>query len=89
MASLGLIHLWNFEEFSSSIADYFDLKDGFAKAGACIALGLSTSGVWDENDPARAFLEDAFESKEEIMKLGASMGMGLCYATSNREEFKD
>ena len=82
MASLGLIHLWNFEEFSASISDYFDLKDGFAKAGACIAIGLSTSGVWDENDPAWAFLEDAFQSEEEIMKLGASMGLGLGYATS-------
>lgn len=82
VASLGLIHMWNFEEFSSSIADYFDLKDGFAKAGACIAIGLSTSGVWDENDPARAFLEDAFSSQDDIMKLGASMGLGLCYATS-------
>ena len=59
VATLGLIHLWNFEEFSNHISDYFDLKDGYAKAGACIALGLSTSGVWDENDPAWALLEEA------------------------------
>ncbi len=59
VASLGLIHIWNFEEFSLKLSDYFDLKDGHAKAGACIALGLSTSGVWDENDPARALLEEA------------------------------
>jgi len=40
-----LIHMWNFEEFSSVISDYFDLKDGMAKAGACIALGLTTTGI--------------------------------------------
>lgn len=59
VGTLGLIHMWNFEEFSTVISDYFDLKDGYAKAGACIALGLSTSGVWDENDPARALLDEA------------------------------
>ena len=59
VATLGLIHMWNFEEFSTVISDYFDLKDGYAKAGACVALGLSTSGVWDENDAARALLEES------------------------------
>lgn len=59
VGTLGLIHMWNFEEFSNVISDYFDLKDGYAKAGACIALGLSTSGVWDENDTARALLEES------------------------------
>lgn len=59
VASLGLINMWNFEEFSSSISDYFDLKDGYAKAGACIALGLTTSGIWDENDPTLALLEES------------------------------
>ena len=59
VGTLGLIHMWNFEEFSSVISDYFDLKDGFAKAGACIALGLTTTGIQDENDPALALLEDS------------------------------
>lgn len=59
VATLGLIHMWNFEEFSTVISDYFDLKDGYAKAGACVALGLSTSGVWDENDTCRALLEES------------------------------
>lgn len=56
VGTLGLIYMWNFEEFSSVISDYFDLKDGYAKAGACIALGLTTTGIRDENDPTLALL---------------------------------
>ncbi len=58
VGSLGIIHLWNFEELSDQVSDYFDLKDGYAKAGACIALGLSCSGVYDENEPALAMLSE-------------------------------
>ena len=54
---LGFIYYQNFEEFSSLIGDYFDLKDGYTKAGACIALGLR-----DENDPSLALLLDNINS---------------------------
>lgn len=86
VGTLGLIHMWNFEEFSSVISDYFDLKDGYAKGGACIALGLTTTGIRDENDPALALLEDSINSTEHIMKLGSSIGLGLAYAGCRRED---
>jgi 26S proteasome regulatory subunit N1 len=89
VASLGLIYLWNFDECSSVLAEYFDLKDGYAKAGACIALGLSTSGIWNESDPAKAMLEDAIQSEEFSVKLGASIGLGLAYAASSRTDLRD
>lgn len=89
VASLGMVYMWNFEEFSTKISDYFDLKDGYAKAGACIALGLSSGGIWDESDPAKALLEDALSSNEECMKVGATIGLGLAYAASSREDIKD
>lgn len=89
VASLGMVYMWNFEEFSTKISDYFDLKDGYAKAGACIALGLSSGGIWDESDPAKALLEDALGSPEESMKIGATIGLGLAYAASSREDLKD
>ncbi len=40
------------------ISDFFELNDGYAKAGACIALGLTTTGVRDENEPAFALLTE-------------------------------
>lgn len=89
VASLGLVYMWNFEEFSSKISDYFDLKDGYAKAGACIALGLSSSGVWDESDPAKALLEDTLSSDEECMKIGSIIGLGLAYAATSRTDLKE
>ena len=79
VGSLGLIHLWNFEEFSDVISDYFDLKDGFAKAGACIALGLTCSGIRDESEPALALLTENLEGND-IMKLGSIIGLGMAYA---------
>ena len=88
VASLGLVYMWNFEDCSSVLSDYFDLKDGYAKAGACIALGLSCSGVWNENDPAKAMLEDAVGSDDPIMKLGSAIGLGLAYAASARNDLK-
>jgi 26S proteasome regulatory subunit N1 len=89
VASLGLINMWNIEESTNTLMDYLDLKDGYAKAGACIGLGIAASGVWSDVDPARAILEENIQSKEKIMKLGASIGLGLAYAGTAREEFKD
>lgn len=64
VATLGLVYMWNFEEASAVLAEYFDLKDGYAKAGACIALGLATCGVSNDNDPAKAMLGEALESED-------------------------
>ena len=58
VSSLGFIYYQNFEEFSTILAEYFELKDGYAKAGACIALGLASTGIYDENEPCFALLFD-------------------------------
>lgn len=62
VASLGLVYYQNFEEFSTILSEYLNLKDGYAKAGACIALGLSSSGIRDENDACMALLMDQLSS---------------------------
>ena len=88
-ASLGMINLWNVEESTSSISDYLDLKDGWAKAGACIGIGIANSGVWSDVDPAKAILEEHLNSKDHSVKLGAAMGLGLAYAGTAREDFRE
>jgi hypothetical protein len=35
-----------------------DMTDGYAKAGASLAIGLYNSGIKDECDPAKALLEE-------------------------------
>ena len=89
VASLGLIHLWNFEECSEAVSEYIELEDGYAKAGALIAWGLCNSGVWDENDPALALLAEGLTSEVESVKVGACVGLGLAYAGSGREDLAE
>lgn len=89
VASLGLIHLWNFEECSEALSEYIELEDGYAKAGALIAWGLCNSGVWDENDPALALLAEGLTSEVETVKVGACVGLGLAYAGSGREDLAE
>lgn len=88
-ASIGMINLWNVEESTSAISDYLDLKDGWAKAGACIGIGIANSGIWSEVDPAKAILEENLDSKEPCVKMGAAMGLGMAYAGTAREDFRD
>ena len=89
VASLGLIHLWNFEECSEAVSEYIELEDGYAKAGALIAWGLCNSGVWDENDPALALLSEGLTSEVECVKVGSCVGLGLAYAGSGREDLSE
>lgn len=89
VASLGLIHLWNFEECSEALSEYLELEDGYAKAGALIAWGLCNSGIWDENDPALALLSEGLKSEMECVKVGACVGLGLAYAGSGREDLNE
>lgn len=85
-ASIGLINLWDFESCSENITDYLELKDGFTKAGALIGLGLSNSGIWNENDQALAIISENLESKEKNTLCGAIYGLGLAYAGTARED---
>lgn len=84
IGTLGLIHMWNFGECWSAVQEYYSTVSGYSKAGACIALGMSSSGVWNENDPLLALLEESIKGQECIGRLGASIGLGLAYAGSSR-----
>lgn len=86
-ASIGLIHLWNIDTCNEAISDYLDMKDGYAKAGACIGVGLASSGVWNEMDTAKALLEDSINSQDAHVKVGSCIGLGLAYAGTGREDF--
>lgn len=64
VGTLGWIHMWNYEDILNEISEYYDLKEGYVKAGSCIALGLANTGVRDENDTSFAFLTDALALKD-------------------------
>ncbi|CAD8208266.1 unnamed protein product [Paramecium octaurelia] len=89
VASIGLVNLWNIDNGTEQISEYFDLSDIYTKAGACIGLGLFCSGIVDENQPAQAILLAQLESPEVQVKIGAVMGLGLAYAGSARAELQE
>lgn len=64
------------------------MADGYGKQGALIGIGLFSSGIVDENYTAKALLESELESKDELCKLGAIIGLGMAYAGSGNEELK-
>lgn len=65
------------------------MADGYAKQGACIGIGLYSSGIVDENKTAMATLRDELNSKDESTKLGAIIGLGMAYAGTANEELKE
>jgi 26S proteasome regulatory subunit N1 len=73
-ASLGSILLWDVELGLTQIDKYLYSTEDFIKAGALMAIGLVTSGVRNESDPALALLSEYLESKTLVMRVAAIFG---------------
>jgi len=85
-ASLGLILLWNVEEGLTQIDKFLYSSEDYVKAGAALAVGILTSGIRNEADPALALLTEHVEGNVHIMKCAACTGLGIAYAGSGRED---
>ncbi len=67
-----------------------DRRENTIVAGAFMALGLTNSGITNENDPVQAILIDKLENcREESLKIGALMGLSFTYAGSARADLLD
>ncbi len=85
-ASLGSILLWNVEEGLTQIDKFLYSSEDYVKAGAALAVGILSSGVRNDADPALALLSEHIEGDSHIMKCAACTGLGIAYAGSGREE---
>jgi len=86
-ASLGALLLWDVDGGLSQIDKFLYSSDTNIKAGALLAVGVLNSGVRNECDPALALLTEYVENKAPAnIKMGATLGLGLAYAGSAREE---
>ncbi|CAN0446828.1 unnamed protein product, partial [Laminaria digitata] len=56
------------------------------KPGAGLAVGILSSGVRNESDPALALLSDHVDSPSHAMRCGACVGLGVAYAGARRED---
>jgi 26S proteasome regulatory subunit N1 len=85
-ASLGSILLWNVEEGLTQIDKFLYSNEEYVKAGAALAVGILSSGVRNDADPALALLSEHVEGDSHIMKCAACTGLGIAYAGSARED---
>jgi 26S proteasome regulatory subunit N1 len=88
-ASLGSILLWNVDEGLTQIDKFLYSSEDYVKAGAALAVGILSSGVRNEADPALALLSEHIEGDSHIMKCAACTGLGIAYAGTGREEVVD
>jgi 26S proteasome regulatory subunit N1 len=88
-ASLGTILLWNVEEGLTQIDKFLYSNEDFVKAGAALAVGILTSGVRNDADPALALLSEHVEGDSHIMKVAACTGLGIAYAGTARRDVMD
>lgn len=88
VASLGTLMLWDVETGLDKIDKYTYGPEDEIKAGAMLAIGIMSSGVRIDSEPAMALLgdEDKLGNKSPLVKVASIMGLGLAYAGSNREE---
>ena len=86
-ASLGALLLWDVDGGLSQIDKFLYSTDTNVKAGALLAVGVLSCGVRNECDPALALLTEYVEGKSQPnIKMGATFGLGLAYAGSQRDE---
>jgi len=85
-ASLGSILLWNVEEGLTQIDKFLYSNEEYVKAGAALAVGILTSGVRNDADPALALLSEHVEGDSHVMKIAACTGLGIAYAGTGRED---
>jgi len=88
-ASLGSILLWNVDEGLTQIDKFLYSSEDYVKAGAALAVGILSSGVRNDADPALALLSEHIEGDVHIMKCAACTGLGIAYAGSAREDVAD
>jgi 26S proteasome regulatory subunit N1 len=85
-ASLGSILLWNVEEGLIQIDKFLYSNEDYVKAGAALAVGILSSGIRHDADPALALLSEHIEGDTHIMKVAACTGLGIAYAGTGRED---
>lgn len=88
VASMGMLLLWNVDEGFNQIDKYFHQSDEYIKAGACLGVGIVSSGVRNESDPALAILSDYIDQSHNT-RVASIMGLGIAYVGTRREDIME
>ena len=84
-----MLYLWNIDQGLNQVDKFFHHPDDYIKAGACLAVGILSSGVRNESDPALALLSEYLDSTSIHIRLAAICGLGIAYAGTQKEELID
>lgn len=90
-ASLGMLYAWD-ENQLSELDKYLEADEEFVRAGALLGIGLVCTGTRSDIDPAFALLSDHVgteSASSHNMKISATLGLGMVYAGSNREDVSE
>ena len=84
-----MLYLWNIDQGLNQIDKFFHHEDDFIKSGACLAVGILSSGVRNESDPAFALLSEYLESPSINIRISSICGLGIAYAGTQKMELID
>lgn len=85
-ASLGLVKLWDVEGGLPEIDKYLYAQESEVVAGALMGVGIVSSNVRNEADPAYALLHDSVNQDSTTIRIGALLGLGVAYAGTARND---
>ncbi|ODV86901.1 hypothetical protein CANARDRAFT_6471 [[Candida] arabinofermentans NRRL YB-2248] len=88
-ASLGLINLWDINDGLQILDKHLYSEQNDVKAGALLGMGISSTSVHDEVDPALLLLQDHINSDSKVdskMITAAITGIGIAFAGSENED---
>lgn len=88
VASLGTLLMWDVETGLDRIDKYTYAPETHILAGACLGIGIVTSGARIDSDPALALLTDSdrLGNPNPLVRTACIMGLGLAYAGSQKAE---
>ncbi|EFW98665.1 26S proteasome regulatory subunit [Grosmannia clavigera kw1407] len=91
VASLGTLMLWDIENGLDKIDKYTYVEEEQIQAGAMLGIGIMSSGVHLDSEPAFALLSDPekLEHKNPLIRMSCIMGLGLAYAGSHNDMLLD
>ena len=86
IASIGMVHMWDFESGSSELDKYMSKDNEHQRAGGVLGMGILMSGVRSEFDPVWSTVQEHVNDSRPLVKNCAALSLAMAYAGSSRAE---
>eukprot|EP00871_Galdieria_phlegrea_P001970 jgi/Galph1/2774/GphlegSOOS_G1475.1 len=89
-ASYGALMLWDVDNGLAELDKYMYASEDYVQAGALLGIGIVSSGIRTEVDPALALLSEHIENpRSPAIRISAILGLGFAYAGTCRAEVQE